>query len=205
MNANELEKSILLNMKHLDKQTFARALNGASPEEIDTITKHIVSFANDIRCMYQLIKGNICCTITTEKDFEKAVWKTFKHASFPIKLYENWPPKGVGGEIVLDSETEEDAIQDALQELEKLAGMYSILDEYTQFVMEHCRIYKKVLFEHDTEAIDKWGFLCGQQNEDGSWDIEACRRSFQGLMLFLMDQFDTKSTPYRITGSKESE
>lgn len=53
-----IDEKIIENMKNLDKHTFAQALRGKSPEEIDMITKHSISGANDIRCMHEGVIQN---------------------------------------------------------------------------------------------------------------------------------------------------
>lgn len=197
-----MEDSIILkHITNLDKREFADAMEDKTAQEIDAITQRIIAYANGERLEYQALKGRVCSALVTHTKLDACMREIKRITSDSIALHKTLPPAKLGGAVEIGSEAEYEAIQTAIEEMQKLEGMHRTLGDYAERVLSHCEIYLKAVFGEKNNAMDMPDILLGQRLPDGSWDIESCRDSFYDIMLFEMDHFDWLSIPYRATGS----
>ena len=176
---------------------FLDGLESRTPQEILAVASEITSVTDEIKCEYQWLKGRICQELKGEEDLE-TVLRTIRDFA---QVEDEVGPCDVFSSADLDKTLTDQALEIVREEIGKLEGMYGILLKYADGVTQFCEIWLKAVFGADYDVMALPDPMVGRRNEDGSWDEAACRRAFTGIMLYLMDEYDVKSVPFRAEGA----
>lgn len=172
-------------------------LAGKSAAEIDAATLEIMSVTDELKCCYHLLKGRICEILKSDDDLEAMLRSVHGLVGSQDELRHH----DLVSTVELESETADEALEVVRDEIAKLKGMRTILSEYAEGVAQFCEIWLKTVFGADYDVMALPDPMVGRRNEDGTWDEDACRQSFVGIMLYLMDEYDVKSVPFRAVGA----
>ena len=204
MNDNITENELIDYIECVAKANAAGLPQGTNGEEIDHATGKIMGYTNAVKCRCQMLKGQICRIMFEGSDFAAILHGVRAAAEETVRLSRRLSYKELGGDVEIGSQSIEEAIATAQEEIRKLHGMRDVLAGYAAQVVAHCDIFLKAVFGEMPCAMTLPDPMIGKRNGDGSWDLDACRCRFQDLMLFVMDSYDQQSMPFRAMGSTTS-
>lgn len=199
-----MDKELIKNIQEGNYDAVLASLQSETAERIDHAAAEIMSYTDGLKCEYHLLKGRICEQLKGG-GFENMV-RSVKAMTKPY-VDDGYDVLGdsLEGDVEIGSETVEDALVVVKEEMEKLIGMKDVLHGFAEHASEFCSIFLKNIFGEDNDASVLPEPLIGRRDEDGSWNTTVCRNRFINIMLFLLDEYDVKSVPFRAAGSPESD
>lgn len=166
-------------------------------EGIDLETVETMSYTDGVKCEYQLLKGKIADRLISNDDLETLI-KAVRTLANGYLIYDARSNRIDGGWVIV-SQTKEDAVETAEEELKKLLGMIEVITGFAKKVVKVCDLFLRNVFKkHGNASMED---MIGSRDKDGNWDLSVCKSRFADLMLYYMDKYDVKSVPFRATGS----
>lgn len=162
-------------------------------EGIDLETVETMSYTDGVKCEYQLLKGKIADRLISNDDLETLI-KAVRTLANGYLIYDARSNRIDGGWVIV-SQTKEDAVETAEEELKKLLGMIEVITGFAKEVVKVCDLFLQNVFKkHGNASMED---LIGSRDKDGNWDLSVCKSRFADLMLYYMDKYDVKSVPFR--------
>ncbi len=150
---------------------FAAQLN----KQLCELARSLRDCVNEIKKITYLYKGQICYDLQQISDF-----KTFLHTA----------QKGISSDVTKGTETCQKYLREAGKQLNAFLG-------FIDYVKSHSVTVLKVIYGEENDANVSWREkeksvlyekgMIGRKNEDGSWDIDNCRWTFEDHLIFAME------------------
>lgn len=143
-------------------------------KQICVLARSLRTCVNEIKKASYLYKGQICNDLQQTVDFRTLLHTVREHIS---------------KETADGAETCRKYLMEASDSLNEFKGLMD-------FVNNHCDTDLKVVYEEENDADVSWvgkrecalheKGLIGRRKEDGSWDMDNCRWTFEDCLLFQM-------------------
>ena len=150
---------------------FAAQLN----KQLCELARSLRACVNEIKKVSYLYEGQICDNLQQISDF-----KTLLHTA----------QKGISSDMTKGAETCQKYLIEANKQLNAFIGLMD-------FVKSHSDTVLKVVYGEENKKDVAWREkekrtlyekgMIGRKNEDGSWNIDNCRWTFEDHLIFAME------------------